>query len=533
MPLTQRVRFFSTALVVALISLGIAGAAQAQGSSGSSKGQARERVIVGFKPGSEAAARAAINSAGGRVVVDLSEVNGLAAELPASAVAALRRNRSVEFVEPDLVRRILGRPGPAARRPAALPGTPETVPYGIPMVQADQVPDLHVGTRKVCIIDSGIDRAHEDLQALMHVDGINLTQSGEWFTDENSHGTHVAGTVAAVHNTVGVVGVMPNSQINLHIVKVFDASGSAPSSVIARGMLACLRARAHVVSMSLGGDTASRLEARIADRLHQRNILVIAAAGNAGTTDVSYPAGFATVVSVAAIDSSMAVAAFSQKNADVELAAPGVGVLSTVPVGSQIGATTVVGGVTYAVQAMEGSPHAQATGALADFGLGDTPVAGSMTGKVCLISRGSISFADKVLNCQNSGGVAAIIYNNAPGDVDGTLGTTVTTIPSVGTTQANGTAMKGQIGQSTTVAVFTTPDAYAFFNGTSMATPHVSGVAALVWSYFLDCTAEQIRGSLNKSAMDLGAPGRDDSYGWGLVQAKAAHDRIASLGCGN
>ena len=534
MSITQRVRITSTALVaVALISLGVAGAAQAQGSSGSSKAQAKARVIVGFKPGADAAARAAINSAGGRVVIDLSEVNGLAAELPASAVAALRRNPNIEFIEDDPVRRVLGRRGPAVKRPAVLPGSDEEIPYGITMVQADQVSDVNVGNRKVCIIDSGIDRAHEDLQSLMNVDGINLTSSGEWFTDENSHGTHVAGTVAAVDNTVGVIGVMPNRQIDLYIVKVFDAAGTAPSSVIARGMLGCLRARANVISMSLGGDRASRIEARIADRLDRRNILVIAAAGNDGTTGVSYPAGFATVVSVAAIDSNMVVAAFSQKNPDVELAAPGVGVLSTVPVGSQIGATTVVGGVDYAVQPMEGSPIASATGPLADFGFGDTPVAGSMTGNVCLISRGNISFADKVLNCQNSGGVAAIIYNNAPGDVDGTLGTTVTTIPSVGTQQANGTAMLGQIGQSATVDVFKTPDAYAFFNGTSMATPHVSGVAALVWSYFLNCTANQIRDSLNKSAMDLGVAGRDESYGFGLVQAKAAYDRIGSMGCGN
>ena len=347
MPITQRVRITSTALVaVALISLGVAGAAQAQGFSRSSDGQAKARVIVAFKPGSDAAARAAINSAGGRVVVDLSEVNGLGAELPASAVAALRRNPSIEFIEDDPVRRVLGRRAPAVKRPAVLPGEDQVVPYGIPMVQADQVSDANVRNRKVCIIDSGIDRAHEDLQGLMHLDGINLTTSGEWFTDENSHGTHVAGTVAAVNNTVGVIGVMPSRQIKLYIVKVFDASGSAPSSVIARGMLACGRARADVVSMSLGGDTASRLEARAADRLDERNILVIAAAGNDGTTGVSYPAGFATVVSVAAIDANKVVASFSQKNADVELAAPGVGVLSTVPVGSQIAASLTVGAST-------------------------------------------------------------------------------------------------------------------------------------------------------------------------------------------
>jgi hypothetical protein len=65
-----------------------------------------------------------------------------------------------------------------------------------------------------------------------------------------------------------------------------------------------------------------------------------------------------------------------------------------------------------------------------------------------------------------------------------------------------------------------------------MATPHVSAVGALVWSYHLACTAEEIRGTLDKSALDLGAPGRDGHFGFGLVQAKAAFDRIATLGCG-
>jgi len=65
-----------------------------------------------------------------------------------------------------------------------------------------------------------------------------------------------------------------------------------------------------------------------------------------------------------------------------------------------------------------------------------------------------------------------------------------------------------------------------------MATPHASSVAALVWSLHAGCTAEQIRASLNKSALDLGAAGRDNVFGFGLVQAKAAHDRITALGCG-
>jgi subtilisin family serine protease len=91
--------------------------------------------------------------------------------------------------------------------------------------------------------------------------------------------------------------------------------------------------------------------------------------------------------------------------------------------------------------------------------------------------------------------------------------------------------MKAQLGQSATVAVTATN--YAYFDGTSMATPHVSAVAALVWSYFPTCTGAQIRSSLGKSAQDLGTAGRDVKFGFGLVQAKAAYDRIKSVGCGN
>ncbi|HEU4777246.1 MAG TPA: S8 family serine peptidase, partial [Telluria sp.] len=74
---------------------------------------------------------------------------------------------------------------------------------------------------------------------------------------------------------------------------------------------------------------------------------------------------------------------------------------------------------------------------------------------------------------------------------------------------------------------------YAYFNGTSMATPHVAAVAALVWSYYPSCTGAQIRATLGKSAQDLGTAGRDTKFGFGLVQAVAAKNRIASLGCGN
>ena len=90
--------------------------------------------------------------------------------------------------------------------------------------------------------------------------------------------------------------------------------------------------------------------------------------------------------------------------------------------------------------------------------------------------------------------------------------------------------MKLQLTQSATVGV--SASNYAYFDGTSMATPHVSAVAALVWAVHPTCTATQLRASLDLSAQDLGAAGRDNKFGYGLVQAKAASDRIAAKGCG-
>jgi subtilisin family serine protease len=334
-------------------------------------------------------------------------------------------------------------------------------------------------------------------------------------------------------NGVGVVGVVPTGTLPLFIAKVFDASGSATSSAIVNGVRQCSRAGAKIISMSLGGGRPTKFEERTYQRMADKGILVIAAAGNAGDTSTSFPAGYPSVMSVAAIDVNMAKADFSQSNADVEISAPGVDTLSTVPPNIASLATLAVGAGSYAVQVMDGSPRSSATGALADFGFGETPAAGSMAGKVCLISRGNIDFATKVQNCQASGGVGAVVYNNVPGELFGTLGGVATTIPSVGATQADGAAMLAQAGTSATVAVSADPSKYAFFNGTSMATPHVSGVAALVWSNHPTCTAAQIRSTLQKSAMDLGAAGRDNDFGFGLVQAKAAFDRIATLGCGN
>ena len=485
------------------------------------------RVIVAFKPGAAAAVRGAVSTARGSVQLEIFGMDAMAVEVPTRALAGLARNPNVEYVEEDAKRYPLAGTSPSDGSPYTLG---QLVPYGIPMVQADLLPDSNASNRKVCIIDSGYDRAHEDL-AQNAVTGENDSGTGNWYEDQNHHGTHVAGTIAAINNSgVGIVGVAPNKQLKLHIIKVFDAAGWAYSSTLAAAANKCGAAGANVISMSLGGSRLVKTEERAFNTLYNNNVLSIAAAGNAGTTAKSYPAAYASVVSVAAVDESRAWATFSQYNSDVEIAGPGVNVLSTVPMGTGKRSSLTVGSSTYDPGSMDGSPTATATAPLADFGIGDGLNA-SVSGKVCLIARGTIDFATKVSNCQTSGGVGAVVYNNAAGGFGGTLGTTVTTIPSVSASDTEGAAMKLQLGQSATVSVAAWN--YAFFDGTSMATPHVSAVAALVWSRNMGCTAAQLRNSLNKSAQDLGPAGRDTKFGFGLVQAKVAHDRITSLGCGN
>ncbi len=489
----------------------------------------KTRVIVSMKPGSASAVRNAVLAAKGQIKHEIFGTNAMAIEVPTQALKGLQNNPNIEYVEEDEKRYPFALTSPSTGTPYALG---QQVPYGIKLVQADQLSDDLTGNRKICIIDSGYDRSHEDLSSGANVTGEYDSGTGWWYTDENHHGTHVAGTIAALNNAgKGVVGVNANGKIKLHIVKVFGADGWAYSSSLTTAANKCKAAGANVISMSLGGGRSNRTEQRAFDQLAAANILSIAAAGNDGNAVVSYPAGYSSVVMVAAVDENKQWASFSQYNSKVEISGPGVGVLSTVPVGGGRDSALSVGGVAYTAGAMDGSPLGTATGALANFGLGDTVQAGAMTGKVCLIQRGTVDFSTKVSNCQASGGVGAVVYNNAAGSFGGTLGTTVTTIPSVTATDTDGAAMLGKLGQSATVAV--TPSSYAYFDGTSMATPHVSAVAALVWSRNLNCTAAQIRNSLNKSAEDLNTAGRDTKTGFGLVRAKAADDRIKSLGCGN
>jgi serine protease len=490
----MRINWKSTMLAAALVP------AMAQAADG--------RFIVSFKEG-HSNGRSVVEAAGGAVKLEISGTRAVAAQLPERALNALKNNPSVEFIEAD-----------ERRYPMA-----QSTPYGITMVQADQVWATGVtgANRKVCIIDSGFYMGHEDLQT----SGVTGYPAG-WNTDSCHHGSHVAGTIAALNNTTGVVGVLPNG-VNLHIIKVFDGADCAwsYSSTLADAANRCVSAGANVISMSLGGGMKNRTEETAFNNASAAGVLSIAAAGNGGNSQLSYPASYPVVVSVGAVDSTKTIATFSQYNSAVDVSAPGVGVQSTV--GVKEDNTLTVGGVTYSGSYIDlAARSAGKTGTLVDGGICDT--VGAWAGKVVLCQRGTVSFLDKVMNVQNGGGVAAVIYNNVSGGFAGTLSTASSAIPAIGLSLEDGNAIKasGAIGLSSTVVSQSTSPAsgYAFYDGTSMATPHVSAVAALIWSYKTTWTNLQIREALEKTAEDRGAVGRDNYYGFGIVRAKAALDYL-------
>ena len=496
------------------------------------------RYIVKFNAGRSNAGQAALRAAGAEIAVVLDPQNAVAARIPAQAIQGLSRNPNIEYIEVDVIRE------PYAWSNVISGG--ETIPYGIQMVQADLVVPSNAGNRKVCIIDSGYSDQHQDLRDFGGADlTAKLTDpgSGTWNKDSCGHGSHVAGTVAAMAgNGVGVVGANPN--VALHIVKVFGndslvedgACNWTYSSNLVNALNSCTDAGANVVSMSLGGGARSRTEEAAFDTANANGVLSIAAAGNAGNGSTSFPAGYASVMSVAAVDANEAAASFSQSNRDVEIAAPGVSVLSTVP---WLDLNTLSTGTeTWQGGRIEGAARTTSpvTGGLVDGG--QCTSAGSWSNQVVLCQRGTNNFADKVKNVQAGGGKAAVIYNNVASDATcgvftGTLGRRVTTnIPATTLSCADGAEALTHTGGAASVeSRFSAPnDGYEAWDGTSMATPHVSAVAALVWSCHPGASNTDIRNALNATAKDKGAAGRDTAYGFGIVQAKAAVQALGGAG---
>jgi subtilisin/minor extracellular protease Epr len=366
-------------------------------------GSAQEKVpvIIIFK---ERQDLNLVGNLGGQVNIVYRFQPAVAAVIPMQAVDALSRNPAVKYVVPDLPIEPVG----------------ETLPWGVDRIGA---PAVHAAGNKgtginVAVLDTGIDKDHPDLS---YVYGYDFSGGNDPDPEDyNGHGTHVAGTIAALDNDIGVIGVAPEA--NLYILKIFMDDGRGYYSDAAEALEWCIGTYSdgipgneiQVISMSWGSNVEQG-DPGIEDWINQAydlGILLIGAAGNEGNSggtgdNVIYPARYENVIAVAATDNTNARARWSSTGSAVELSAPGVGILST--------------------------------------------------------------------------------YLHA---------------------------------------------GYTFMNGTSMACPHVSGTAALVFNspvdpaYDLDgdrtWDASEVRKKLQDTADDLGNPGRDPLYGYGLVDANEA-----------
>jgi serine protease len=341
-----------------------------------------------------------------------------------------------------------------------------------------------------------------------------------------------------------VVGVAPG--VELYVARVLNIRGNGSTADIISALEWCQQQGVKIVSLSLGSPDPSSTEEAAFKAAVVAGILPIAASGNSGTGDpntepgVAYPAAYDGVLAVGAVDFKSAHPTFSQVGPELALVAPGVDVLSAMIIGADSYSQVEVDGRAFESRSLAFAPLGEYTGKMLACGLGDSRSAcgeeATCAGFIAYVDRGGLdaegnglTFAKKVTFMRRAGAKAVIIGNNDPEDGIGsfTLGDEGTWVPTASVSYADGSTLKGLKGRTANVKLLGVD--YVRLTGTSMATPHVSGVAALVWSARPSLTAVQVRQILQESAKDLGPQGRDNTFGYGLVQAKAAMDRLATF----
>ncbi|MGI5284130.1 S8 family peptidase [Nonomuraea polychroma] len=324
---------------------------------------------------------------------------GYTARLSAAAAERLKRNPNVLTVEPD----------------AEVTAFPQTTPTGVRRIFGPDNPNLDIdGTDDVridvdvAVVDTGVDYTHPDLNVVARANcqiGFCLNNSG---TDDNGHGSHVAGTVGAIDNAIGPVGVAPGARI--HGVKVLNAAGSGTLSGIAAGInwVVARASTIEVINLSLGcnGCSSSAISTAITNAVNAGIVVVVAAGNSHANTSTFFPANHPDVVTVSAMtdndglpggaggstlscrsetDQDDTSAFYSNYGATVEITAPGTCIYST----WRNGGYNTISGTSMA------SPHvAGAAGILTSGARKPTTRAGSLAVRSTLISTGNSNWTD-------------------------------------------------------------------------------------------------------------------------------------------
>ena len=349
-------------------------------------------ILVTFRPGAAASAKADAHTAGGgSLASEIERTRVQRVRVPAGeefdAIDRYRRNPNVLSAEPNFVRTLgagplipgdfsfgqtwgLNNTGQAFYCFGAFcfySGTPDAD------IDAPEAWGITTGSADVtvAVIDSGIDYTHPDL-APNYAGGYDFATPDSDPMDDHGHGTHVSGTIAAALNNLtgspaaaeGVVGVAPRARILSY--KVCRSDGSCDDFAIQQAIAQAITAGAKVINMSLGESAYSQsLDAAVQDAWNA-GLVVVAGAGNNGTTELFYPAALPNVISVGAFDEDHRRPSFSNYGSWVDISAPGSNILSTYPMSACSASTTPgdVGCYAFNTGTSMATPHVAGAAAL-------------------------------------------------------------------------------------------------------------------------------------------------------------------------
>lgn len=390
--------------------------------------------------------------------------------------------------------------------------------WGPPHIGAPAAWDYTTGspTLKVAVVDSGIDYNHPDIVGNYQIGGYDFVNGDNDPFDDNGHGTHCAGVIGAVgNNSFGITGMAWN--IKIIAEKVFDSAGIGNSWLFAQGFEDAVKKGAKIISYS-GGGPDTTLKRNAVRSAYNNGCLLVAASGNDGGP-VLYPAAYPEVIAVGATDQSDNLAWFSNYGAQQELVAPGVNIISL--------------GLSNRYSMNEGvyrdndGDNKVSTGDIRLF----SGIPGYAHGSTVATGNGDIGMTlknfgllEKFADYGDTSGTFDSndwIYNDTNDDnIVNTDDLRLFYFHSGSTYLYYGTLVQPS-DYDFNLPLYGFPanekrTIYSYLSGTSMACPHVSGVAALIWALNGNLTRDEVRCILRSTAQNLGTP---NLYGYGLVRA--------------